>query len=496
MIGGWPLFDRRQTFATIAGFYDSQPTTNGTNFEWLLQYGGESVISGVPHWAGLHVQVGDEVLDAYVPSDQISNFKSSLDIINGQMIWSYTWTPSSGSPIDIYYTMFIHKLYVNQAAVQLSMTANSDMKVSVIDVLEGDCAVRTNFIDKGYNDGFPIIWSAVSPDGLNDISAYVFSAMVGEDCDYSSRTQYTKKSIIGGNSSSIAQAMDVSLSAGKASVVTKYIGGASSDAFENPQSTALGAMWKASHQGYEKMFKSHAAEWNSIMNSDTVDDFSDPETGELPDDQNVIELAITAVTNPFHLLQNTVGANAVAAAGNNHQLTVNSIAVGGLGSDAYAGWIFWDAEVWMAPGLVVSHPDAAKQIARYRVEKFAQAQENLKTVYQSSQNDTNFSPNGAAFPWISGRFGNCTAAGPCFDYEYHLNGDIGLEFYNYYAVTGDTQFFRSQLLPIYDAVAQFYADLVTYNETSGKYDLYNATDPVRIRYERHFYMVQLLNFLL
>ena len=36
VIGGWPLFDRRQTFATIAGFWDSQPTTNGTNFDWLV----------------------------------------------------------------------------------------------------------------------------------------------------------------------------------------------------------------------------------------------------------------------------------------------------------------------------------------------------------------------------------------------------------------------------------------------------------------------------
>lgn len=49
-INGWPLFQRRQTFATIGGFFDSQPTTNGTNFPWLNQYGGESVISGVPHW--------------------------------------------------------------------------------------------------------------------------------------------------------------------------------------------------------------------------------------------------------------------------------------------------------------------------------------------------------------------------------------------------------------------------------------------------------------
>lgn len=41
VIVGWPLFNRRQTFATIAGFYDYQrysngPFSNGTNFEWLV----------------------------------------------------------------------------------------------------------------------------------------------------------------------------------------------------------------------------------------------------------------------------------------------------------------------------------------------------------------------------------------------------------------------------------------------------------------------------
>lgn len=132
----------------------------------------------------------------------------------------------------------------------------------------------------------------------------------------------------------------------------------------------------------------------------------------------------------------------------------------------------------MAPGLVVAYPQAAKQIAQYRVEKFPQAQKNIQTAYQSSQNKTGkFSSNAAVYPWTSGRYGNCTAAGPCFDYEYHINGDIGLEIYNYYTVTGDATYFKDQLLPIYDAAAQLYADVVTYNKTSGKYDLYNATDP-------------------
>ena len=32
---GWPLFDQRLTFATVSGFFNRQPTTNGTNFAWL-----------------------------------------------------------------------------------------------------------------------------------------------------------------------------------------------------------------------------------------------------------------------------------------------------------------------------------------------------------------------------------------------------------------------------------------------------------------------------
>ena len=478
-INGWPLFDRRQTFATIGGFYDSQPITNGTNFDWLNQYGGESVISGVPHWSGLHVQSGDDVLDASVPADQISDFKSTLNVHNAEMNWSYTWTPSSGSAIGVEYSMFVHKLHVNQAAVQLRLTADEDTEVSVIDVLNGDAALRTDSVDKAYDEVLPMIWTAVLLNGFSDIYAYIYSAVVGDDsCHSGNRTEVTNTEIIGANSSSIAQAFPVSLRAGQTSTLHKYVGAASSDAFEDPQNTALKAAYTASQEGFAMLLQSHSEEWHSIMTPDSVDDYRFPENGTLPDDANVIELAITAVTNAFQLLQNTIGANAIEAAGGNDKLAVNSISVGGLYSDSYAGFIFWDAEVWMAPGLVVAFPQAARQIAQYRVEKYAQAQENINTAYQSSQNQTDkFSPSGAVFPWTSARFGNCTGTGPCYDYEYHINGDIGLEFYNYWTVSGDTPYFKNELFPIHDAVAQLFADVVTYNETTDQYDLYNATDP-------------------
>jgi trehalose/maltose hydrolase-like predicted phosphorylase len=127
----------------------------------------------------------------------------------------------------------------------------------------------------------------------------------------------------------------------------------------------------------------------------------------------------------------------------------------------------------------VSHPEAARQIANYRVQKFPQAQLNILEAFTSSQINTGkFTTGGAVFPWTSGRFGNCTGTGPCFDYEYHINGDIGLELFNYYVVSGDTKFFQSQLFPIYDAIAYFYSELLTFNKTSGLYSLLNATDPV------------------
>lgn len=469
VINGWPLFDRRQTFATIAGFYDVTPTTNGfangTNFPWLAQYGWDSVISGIPHWAGLHIRSGDEVLAANTSSSQISNFRSTLDIHNGMFMWNYTWTPNSGPAIDVEYSMLVHKLCVNQAAVQLKMTASEDVNVSVIDVLDGNCAVRSTFVDKGYESTLPIIWSAVRPDNIANVTAYVYSALVGDEyCDNGSRSEYTSPSVIGGNSSSIAQAMNVDLKAGKTSTVTKFIGGASSDAFDDPQNTALEGCWNAVHSGWDDMVASHTKEWHDIMRKDSVDSFHYPQNGSLPDDPNIVQLQILAVTNPYYLLQNTVSVNAFIAAGNNTKLDSNSIPVAGFGSDSYAGQIFWDAEVWMAPGLVVAFPDAARQIARYRIERFPMAKANINTAYQSSQNETGkFSPNGAVFPWTSGRYGNCTITGPCFDYEYHINGDIGLEVYNYYAVTGDTDFFKSELFPIYDAVAQFYGKFLLQN---------------------------------
>ena len=474
-INGWPLFSQRQTFATIAGFFDEQPTTNGTNFEWLNQYGGESVISGVPHWGGIVVDLGAGVyLDATVDNATISDFISSLNAKTGTFFWSYTWSPPrTDVTFDVSYTMFAHKLYVNQGFVRMQIKPSADFNVSIVNVLDGTSAVRTNFTETGMQG--TAIYSAVTPYNVPNVTAYIYAAMeVSAEVDTSTLGIVTEKAYIGVNDSSIAQAAMASLRAGQTTVVTKYVGAATSDGFVDPQRTAMGHCMLAMENGFDKSMQTHMAEWAEVFPPDSVDNYTYPENGTLPADEYIIESAITAVLNEYYLLQNTISANALSNA-SFAPIDTWSISVGGLTSDSYAGFIFWDAEIWMQPGLAASHPDAVKQIANYRVERYGQARVNAQTAYQSSKNMTTFSEDAAIYPWTSGRYGNCTGTGPCFDYEYHINGDIAQEFVNYWVTSGDIQFFNETLFPIYDSIAMFYSQIVLKNGSS--YVLTNMTDP-------------------
>ncbi|KAL9001408.1 MAG: hypothetical protein Q9188_005464 [Gyalolechia gomerana] len=475
-INGWPLFQERSSFATVGGFFDQQPTTNATNFEWLNQYGGESVISGIPHWSGLVIDLGDDAyLDASVDPSEITNFSSTLNAKAGVSTWRFTWTPANrdDSSFDIMYIMFAHKLYINQAFVQLQITPSSDCDASIANLLDGTSAVRTDFVSSGVEG--PLVYTAVSPTGVSNVTAYIYAAMAAtEEVDDSTLMQVTDKAYLGANDSSIAQAASASLKAGTTTVVTKYVGVASSDGFTDPQAVARAASLTGLSAGFDQSMSSHIWEWSNVFPDDSADNYTHPENNTLPADGFIVESAITAVLNEYYLLQNTISQNALDAA-NNAPIDSNSISVGGLTSDSYAGLVFWDAEIWMQPGIAASHPQAVKQIANYRVARYAQAKENAQTAYVSSKNGSTFPDDAAVFPWTSGRSGNCTGTGPCFDYEYHINGDIAQEFANYWVTSGDTQFFQEQLFPIYNSIAIFYSELLEKNGST--YVLTNMTDP-------------------
>ena len=415
-ISGWPLFNRRQTFATVSGFFDEQPTTNGTNFPWLQGVGGESVISGIPHWGGIIVVLENgRYLDAMVNPNAISNFSSSMDFKQGLSTWQYTWTPEDSQALSfaIRYSLYTNKLFVNEAVTQLQIEPSQACNVSIVNILDGRNAVRTVFAESGV-DGNQI-FTAVQPSGVSNVTAYLYAAMQATpEVNLSTLTIQSDAPYIGVNDSTIAQAATAYLTPGQVTTVTKFIGAASSDGFSDPKEQAKNASLSAMSMGYDESLAKHVTEWRKVMPDDTVDSYAFPENGTLPSDPNIIELQITSVASTYYLVMNTVGQNALALV-NDAPIDKNSISVSGLSSDSYGGQVFWDAEVWMQPGLVVAFPFEAQQIAKYRVATYGQAMANVQTAYTSSKNRTMFSEGAAVYPWTSGRYGNCTGDGPCFD---------------------------------------------------------------------------------
>ena len=331
---GWPLFNQRQTFGTVSGFFDRQANTNGTNFPWLSQYGSDSAISGIPSWGPLIVDLGNgKYLDANTSVSEFSSISLIQHYRNGLTKWQYTWTPegAGGISFNVSYTAFAHKLHINRAYVSLELQSSHDTNVSIVNVLDGFNALRTNTVDTG-TDG-KVIYTAVSPVGVPEVTAWIYAGL--ESSMNTSRTCLHNNSAqpyIGNSNASIAQSIPVNLKAGHTATITKYVGVASTDAFKDPKSQAKNALTAAMKEGYSNGLETHIQEWSTVMPRTSVPDYTDPSTGSLPKSPALIEKTLVDVVSIFNLLMNTVSENALSKVGG-APVSINGISVCGLTTD-------------------------------------------------------------------------------------------------------------------------------------------------------------------
>jgi trehalose/maltose hydrolase-like predicted phosphorylase len=390
---GWPLFDRRFTGAYVAGFWDYQTNITATNFPELLKKGGESVISTLPVWTTLDVTdlKSNKTYNTSTTGSEVSNWIQSLSLKNGIVQTNLTWTPddNTDTSYQLNYTIATHRSRPNLGIVRLDITPTSNSTIELTDILDGAGSMRTDFVASDISLG-PSIWTAVKPIGIRNVTAFEFSTLwfsETEAVNFFHRNGST--TIQSQNDSTIAQQFQVSLTADNTFTVIKYVGVASSDAFpDDPFIAAKAASSRAVRIGWDQLVREHNDAWDRIWSEADIVVPGDP------------EIQISTRASLFHLLANVRQGNETEGMGD------NSISVGGLSSDSYAGFIFWDADTWMNPGLQALFPNFASSINRFRSKFEAQAVANAQSQ--------NFS--GAVFPWTSSRFGNCTSTGPCFDY--------------------------------------------------------------------------------
>ncbi|EDK36433.2 hypothetical protein PGUG_00531 [Meyerozyma guilliermondii ATCC 6260] len=447
---GWPLFNKRFAGAFIAGFYDIQKNTTGTNFPELLENGYESVIAAVPQWTSLSISTEKDGRQYELnPANSehlestIKNYSQTMSFSDGIVTTEFVWLD------DIYvrYDIIAHREDTSLGLVNLQVAnlGSEEISIDVKDELDFKTSSRCQLVDVGSDDDG--IFIQFQPSLLDQVNAAIYSRL-----KVSTKPEQEDMKSSG---TSVENTQTFQIKPNDNISVVKFAGIVSSDLDESKYSSANSTLEAAKSAAFKyssgaKALSTHRLAWDKLYGSVL--------SVTVPDDR-MITLASRA--SIYHMAANTRSdAKGVSAA----------LGVGGLSSDSYGGMVFWDTDLWMMNGILPFFPDHAKSIINYRVHTHEQALQNVRDYRPDF--------NGAAYPWTSGRYGNCTATGPCFDYEYHINIAVARAAWEYYlSGAGDDKFLEETALPLIQDSAQFLSDYVEYNDTLKQFTTKNLTDP-------------------
>lgn len=185
-------------------------------------------------------------------------------------------------------------------------------------------------------------------------------------------------------------------------------------------------------EGLDKLLDIHKERWAELWKSDIVID------GDAQAQQDVHSMI-------YHLYS-------FVSAGSD--LSISPMGLSGLG---YNGHVFWDADVWMFPALLMLQPEMAKSMINYRYDRLSEAKRYaFEHGYQ-----------GAQYPWESADTGGedtpvWAMTGP---FEHSISGCVAFAAWQYYCVTGDKNWLKEKGFPIIKETADFWLSRVQKDET-------------------------------
>jgi len=428
---GWPLYTPRYDGAFVAGLYGADPAIEG----------GKTINSAIPTWSTLGLTAGSETYSSATPAGEISNYRQALYLGCGLLRTSLTWTTASGQATDLVYDVIADRTDPRVGAVHLTMVPHWNGPATVTDLIDGAGARRL------VPTGAGAVAGSRASIKVNFATQTLGTAgTVASTLSPGSTVGSVKRDVSAPAKQLTAKdAVTFSVKSGASYDFTKVVGVDTALTSGAPETSAVAASQKAAAEGWTSLFADHAAAWADLWQSDIT-------VANQPDLQNWLR---SSLYNTWSSVRD--GAD-------------DSISPVGLSSDNYAGLIFWDAETWMYPSLLLMHPDLAESIVAYRQKTMPGAQKNaVENGYQ-----------GTLYPWQGAGTGSldqeCHSVDPphCLT-QIHLQGDIALAVWQYYLATGDTTWLRNHW-PILEAVAQFWASRVSSN-SDGSYSIRNVAGP-------------------
>ena len=370
-----------------------------------------------------------------IGSKDATNMKQELDMHGASFTTSFDY----GDKASVTYTYYSLRHLPFTVLMDVSITARKDISITGASVMEAPDALRDvqnyyNEIDRPHVVISLLTSSAKSPTGkllMCASNTFLFSEPHGQEprvihemWDNNMHLMKFSKTIKAGET--------YRFSIAGSSITSAH--------HDDPLNEAERLTIYAKLEGRDRLLKFHQKAWDSLWKSDIVID------GDAQAQQDVHSML-------YHLYSFVREGTAFSP---------SPMGLSGLG---YNGHVFWDAELWMYPALLVLHPELAKSMIEYRFQRLEAAKRNAFA--------NGF--KGAMFPWESAETGVeetpvWALSGP---FEHHITADVAIAAWNYYAVTQDKQWLREKGYPILSATADFWASRVERNGP-GHYDIKNV----------------------
>lgn len=425
---GWPLYTRRYDGAFVAGLYARDPKLAG----------GRAAIAAIPTWSTLTVRVAGRTYSPGTDPRDISRYRQTLYLRCGLLRTSLRWRTPEG-PVDLSYDVLADRVHKHVGAVRLRLRAHFDAPVTVTDSLDAAGARRISPLGSG-PAGRDTIRVGFTTRTTRTDGAVVSTLRHGRSVRPTGRRAAHRSDSLGAG-----QSRTFPVRAGGSYEFVKYVGVDTALTSDDPAADAVTEARRAAALGWRRLFALHAGAWAALWRSDIV-------VPGRPD----LQAAVRSGT--YALLSS-------ARPGG------TSIAPSGLSSDNYAGLVFWDAEIWMYPGLLVTHPEIARSVLDYRYSMRGAARRNAARLGH----------RGLFFAWTSAGTGDlrtdCHSWDPphCVT-QVHLQGDIALATWQYYQATGDTRWLRERGWPLLKGIAEYWASRVSRDDDGG-YSIRNVAGP-------------------
>jgi trehalose/maltose hydrolase-like predicted phosphorylase len=466
------------------GYFSTMTSVRGTEPDRaymvaFMDYTGDDISrpAAIPGWSEIDYNPGTGWMNATRLDPEIfSGYSQTLNMHDGTLTTRYRFTYVK-NPTDVQVTTFVSQADPHLAATRISLTPQFDGKVQLkfpfrlwsghqprfpIASMSGDqmidavIASGQNLNDKPVPmpDRAPVWYpgtTTVSDDGADARQLTLWldgQAVNGLKMAEAAAIELPRGLKIDGvklekTSDKLSLDIVAEVRKGERYTFTKYVAVSRQD-WGGDARADLALAVKARSTGFDKLLARHVAAWHGLWKADIVVDRDEAVQRALHSDLYYILSSTTADTAW------SVGACA---------LTPN-----------YAGHVFWDADSWVFPVLLLLHPDRAKSIVMFRNRTMQGARDRAKQ----------YGAQGLMYPWESDPQKGVDVT-PHFAYgvyrEIHVNADIAIAQWQYYLATGDRAWLKQYGWPVIEGIATFWKSRVTYDKAKDRYEILHVTSP-------------------